>query len=193
MNVVFATSNRGKMREVEAILAGTDIDIEAPPMWLGEVESGISYLENARLKATSALRLAGRPVLAEDSGIEVDALGGLPGRRSARFAGSGVTDAENNAKLLRLLDGVTERTARYHAVAVLVLPSGLECIGEGTWEGTISTAPRGEGGFGYDPLFVASGGDRTGAELSPAEKNAVSHRGSALRRLVDAARRAGVL
>lgn len=194
MEVVCATSNAGKIREASAILAGTGFEIASVPLWLGEVETGTSYLENARLKAASALRLAQMPVLAEDSGLELDALGGLPGLRSARFAGAGATAERNNAKLLRLLDGVPdqERTARYRAVAVLLLPSGAELVGEGVWEGHIAAGPRGEGGFGYDPLFVPSGETRTAAELSEAEKNEISHRSRALRDLVERAQKAGV-
>lgn len=144
MEVVCATSNAGKIREASAILAGTGFEIASVPLWLGEVETGTSYLENARLKAASALRLAQMPVLAEDSGLELDALGGLPGLRSARFVGAGATAERNNAKLLRLLDGVPdqERTARYRAVAVLLLPSGAELVGEGVWEGHIAAGPR---------------------------------------------------
>lgn len=194
MEVVCATSNAGKIREASAILAGTGLEMASVPLWLGEVETGTSYLENARLKAASALRLAQMPVLAEDSGLELDALGGLPGLRSARFAGAGATAERNNAKLLRLLDGVPdqERTARYRAVAVLLLPSGAELVGEGVWEGHIAAGPRGEGGFGYDPLFVPSGETRTAAELSEAEKNEISHRSRALRDLVERAQKAGV-
>jgi XTP/dITP diphosphohydrolase len=183
LEALFATTNPGKVREVQAILDGTAMVITTVPMFLGHEETGLSYLENARLKAVAAVRLSGRAVLAEDAGLEVDALGGLPGPRSARFAGPAATDRDNNAKLLRLLDGVpeAERTARYRAVAVLVFPSGAQVTGEGTWEGRIATSPRGEGGFGYDPLFVPQGETRTAAELLPEEKNAASHRGQALR------------
>lgn len=195
LRVLFATSNPGKLREVRALLASSGIELEGRPLWLGHEETGTTYLENARAKAAAAMRLSGRPVLAEDSGLEVDALGGLPGPRSARFAGPGATDEENNAKLLRLLDEVPEddRTARYRAVTVLLLPSGQEVTGEGTFEGRIGATPRGEGGFGYDPLFVPEGEKRTAAELTAEEKNARSHRGTALRRLVEAARGAGLV
>lgn len=193
MKVYVATSNPGKIREIRALLDGSGIDAEYEPMWLGEIETGVSFIENARLKAASAMRLSRAPVLAEDSGIEVDALGGLPGVRSARFAGPAATDAANNAKLLRLLDGSPDRTARYRAVAVLLLPSSQECVGEGSWEGSIAAEPRGDGGFGYDPIFVPSGGRRTGAEMSPQEKNAVSHRGHAIRGLVEQARAANLI
>lgn len=184
MKVVLATSNRGKLEEARTILHGSPLEIVTMPMFLGEVETGMTYLENARLKAHNALRFIGLPVLAEDAGIEVDALHGAPGPRSARFSGPSATDETNNAKLLRLLDGANDRRARYRAVAVLVFPSGQEFVGEGTFEGTIATEPRGTGGFGYDPLFVPIDETRTSAELAPEEKNAISHRGLALRALV---------
>jgi XTP/dITP diphosphohydrolase len=199
LRVIFATSNASKVREVEEIFAniskGPGIELDIVPMWLGDIESGTSYLENARIKAGSALRLTEHAVLAEDSGIEVDALNGLPGIRSARFAGPGATDAENNAKLLRLLDAVPDanRAARYRSVAVLLLPTTEEIVGDGSWEGLIAAEPRGGGGFGYDPIFIPDGETRTAAEMSPDEKNAVSHRGHALRQLVAHARSAGVL
>jgi len=193
VKILLATSNPGKIREIEAILAGSGFEVDVEPMWLGDIESGVTYMENARLKAGSATRLSGRAVLAEDSGLEVDALGGLPGIRSARFAAPGATDAANNAKLLRLLDGNQDRTARYRAVAVLLLPSSEECIGEGSWEGGIATAPAGGGGFGYDPIFLPKDGSGTAAQLSPEEKNAVSHRAHALRQLVEHARAAKLL
>ncbi len=184
MRVVLATSNPGKLAEARAILAGSPIEIVTVPMWLGEVETGTTYLENARLKAANALRFVGRPVLAEDAGLEVDALHGAPGPRSARFSGTAATDATNNAKLLRLLEGVALRSARYRAVAVLALPNGEDFVGEGVFEGSIATEPRGSGGFGYDPLFVPDGERRSAAEMKPDEKNRISHRGLALRALV---------
>jgi XTP/dITP diphosphohydrolase len=184
MDVVLATSNAGKVGEASAILEGTALRVVTVPMWLGEVETGTTYLENARLKASAALRMLRRPVLAEDAGIEVDALHGRPGVRSARFAGPAATSAQNNAKLLRLLAGASRRTARYRAVAVLLLPSGEEHVGEGVLEGSVAHGPRGSGGFGYDPLFVPEGETRTMAELTAEEKNAISHRGRALRDLL---------
>jgi XTP/dITP diphosphohydrolase len=195
LEVVLATSNPGKAREARAILAASGFEIRTVPMWLGEVETGSTYLENARLKALAALRMIGRTVLAEDAGIEVDALHGLPGPRSGRFAGESATSDQNNAKLLELLDGVpTERrTARYRITAVLLLPSGAERIGEGTLEGRLLDAPRGEAGFGYDPLFVPDGQDRTVAEMRAEEKNVMSHRAQALRALVDEVKAAGLL
>jgi non-canonical purine NTP pyrophosphatase (RdgB/HAM1 family) len=186
MQVVLATSNPGKAREARSILEQSGFEVFTVPLWIGEVETGTTYLENARLKAQSAVRLLGRAVLAEDAGIEVDALGGRPGVRSARFAGPAATSAENNAKLLRLLDGVTEekRTTRYRITAVLLLPSGEEIVGEGTLEGRIIDMPRGEGGFGYDPLFVPDGREQTVAEMRSEEKNVMSHRAQALREIV---------
>ncbi len=186
MEVVLATSNPGKARESRAILEAAGIDVVTLPMWLGEVETGSTFEENARLKATTALRMIRKPVLAEDAGLEVDALHGLPGVHSARFAGPAATREENNAKLLRLLDGVPleRRTARYRIVAILLLPSGREFIGEGTLEGHIIDAPRGDGGFGYDPLFVPAVQGRTVAEMRADEKNVMSHRAHALQNLL---------
>ena len=184
MKVVLATSNPGKLAEARAILAGSPLEIVTVPMWLGEVETGTTYLENARLKAANALRFVGLPVLAEDAGLEVDALHGAPGPRSARFSGTAATDKTNNAKLLRLMDGVSDRRARYRAVAVLALPNGEDFIGEGVFQGSIATEPIGSGGFGYDPLFVPDGEHRTAAELDAEAKNRISHRGFALRALI---------
>ncbi len=194
MLVLLASSNPGKAREASAILAPHGIEVVMRPMWIGDVETGTSYLDNARLKAANAMRLLEGsglvPVLAEDSGIEVDALHGLPGPRSARFSGPDATDAANNTRLLALLGDApaAQRTARYRAVAVLLFPSGREVVGEGVFEGAIGAEPQGSGGFGYDPLFVPkdpSGRGRSAAQLSPDEKNAISHRASALRALAD--------
>lgn len=190
MRVVLASGNPGKAREVRSVLGPHGIEVVTLPMWLGDVETGTTYLENARLKAAAAARMVASTVLAEDSGLEVDALGGLPGPRSARFAGPAATDADNNAKLLALLSDVDDdrRTARYRAVAVLLFPSGREVVGEGVFEGRITREAKGSGGFGYDPLFVpgpspTSVPERTAAELSPGAKDAISHRGNALRAL----------
>jgi XTP/dITP diphosphohydrolase len=193
VRALLATSNAGKVREIEAILRGTGLEVDVEPMWFGDVESGVTFLENARMKAETAVRMTRRPVLAEDSGIEVDALAGLPGVRSARFAEPAADDRANNAKLLRLLDGAADRAARYRAVAILLLPSGEECVGEGSWEGTIAASPRGSGGFGYDPVFVPNGEQKTSAELTLEDKNAASHRGHALRQLVEHARAARLI
>jgi len=183
VEVVLASSNAGKAREAKNILGPLGIEIVTMPMWLGEVETATTYLGNATLKASAALRMVQRPVLAEDSGLEVDALGGLPGPRSARFAGPSASDRDNNAKLLALLSHAPVRTARYRAVALLLFPDGRSVTGEGTFEGSIVSEARGEVGFGYDPLFLPEGSDKTSAELTPDEKDAVSHRGAALRAL----------
>ena len=173
------------MREARAILEPVGVEIETHPLWLGDVENDDSYYGNARAKALAAQRMLATAVLAEDSGIEIDALGGLPGIHSARFAGPDASDTQNNAKLLQLLAGVDEplRTARYRACAVLLLGDGSELVGEGTFEGAITDAPRGRNGFGYDPLFVPQGMTITSGELDPDEKNRISHRGAALREL----------
>ena len=187
MEIVLATSNPGKAREVRTILKSEGFKVVTLPIWLGEVETGTTYLENARLKAFSTLRTVRRPVLAEDTGLEIDALRGLPGIRSARFAGPAARSADNVAKVLRLLDGVPEgdRTARYKIVAVLALPSGGEVVGEGALEGRIVQKPKGSAGFGYDPIFVPEGEDRTVAEMRADEKNVLSHRTKALRDLLE--------
>jgi XTP/dITP diphosphohydrolase len=189
-SVVLASGNAGKLRELEALLAPLGFTvtpqsafaIETPP------ETGTTFVENALLKARYAARLTGRPALADDSGIELDALQGRPGVYSARYAGEGASDADNLQKMLLELSGVppAKRTGRYQCVIVLVTDANdsAPVIAQGTWEGQITTEPRGSGGFGYDPIFLPAGFDRTAAELSPAEKNAISHRGRALRALV---------
>jgi XTP/dITP diphosphohydrolase len=185
--VVLASGNPGKLREFAELLAGTgfelvrqsELGIEPPP------ETGSTFLENALIKARNAARLSGLPVIADDSGIEVDALGGAPGVYSARFAGEGASDEANLSKLLAALDGTPdpERTARYRCVVVFVErfddPDPL--VGEGTWEGRILDQRRGTGGFGYDPSFVPRGESRTVAEMPTGEKHALSHRGQAMR------------
>jgi XTP/dITP diphosphohydrolase len=185
--VVLASGNPGKLREFSELLAGrgfelarqSDFGIEAPP------ETGTTFLENALIKARNAARHSGLSAIADDSGIEVDALDGVPGIHSARYAGEGATDAANLEKLLRALEGVPDvrRGARYRCVVVFVRDAddAKPLVGEGTWEGWITAAPRGLGGFGYDPAFVPAGGTRTAAEMSAAEKHRVSHRGQAMR------------
>ncbi|MEX2537820.1 MAG: RdgB/HAM1 family non-canonical purine NTP pyrophosphatase [Actinomycetota bacterium] len=187
MEVVLATSNPGKVHEARAILAPSGLEIVTRPMWLGEVETGVTYLENARLKAAATLRMVHTAVLAEDAGLEVDALRGAPGVRSARFVRGGATAEENNAKLLRLLTDVpaAQRTARFKVVAVLLLTSGEEIVGEGVFEGSIATKARGKAGFGYDPIFIPKGMDVTAAELSDEDKNRISHRALALRAIAE--------
>ena len=190
MRVVVATGNRGKLGELTALLAPLGVDllpqsaygVEPPP------ETGTTFLSNALIKARHAARVAQLPAVADDSGLEVDALGGAPGVYSARYAGEGSDAAANNAKLLKALTGVPpeKRRARFRAIIVFVRsavdPHPL--VGEGVWEGRIALAPRGSGGFGFDPLFEPLDSTWTAAELTPDDKNARSHRGAALRALV---------
>lgn len=189
MRVVVATGNRGKLGELTAMLAPLGVEL-LPQSAFGIVpppETGTTFLDNALIKARHAARVSGLPAIADDSGLEVDALGGAPGVYSARYAGEDADDAANNSKLLAALSGVSpeKRSARYRAVIVVVNHSNdpNPLIGEGAWEGRIALAPRGDGGFGYDPLFELPDGSSTAAQLTPARKNALSHRGAALRAL----------
>jgi XTP/dITP diphosphohydrolase len=190
--LVLATGNAGKLKELRAILASWQVAVlPLSDFTAGAAEeTGMSFVDNAILKARFAAEAARLPAIADDSGLEVDALGGAPGVRSARYAGEGAGDAANNARLLRELQGVPDarRGARYRCAMVYVRrpddPAPIVC--EASWEGRIATAARGNGGFGYDPLFIVSGTDRTAAEFDPHEKNRVSHRGQALRALVAA-------
>ncbi len=189
MKAVLASSNSGKLRELAAILAPFGYDliaqsslgIDTPP------ETGTTFAENALLKARHAARLSGLAALADDSGIEVDALGGRPGVYSARYAGEGATDLANLQKMLDALRDVCadRRSARYRCVIAFARsaedPAPL--LAQGAWEGRVLTAPRGTGGFGYDPIFQPAGLEASAAELSAEEKNARSHRGEALRAL----------
>ena len=186
MILVAATGNAGKLRELRALLADPSLELrsladypELPPI----EEDGDTFLANARRKAHAVARHAGLPALADDSGLEVDALGGLPGVRSARFAAdadAGRGDAANVALLLARLRDVPAagRTARFRCVIVVAHPDGRELIADGTCEGHIAAAPRGAGGFGYDPVFLVGG--RTFAEIDSDEKDRVSHRGHAI-------------
>jgi XTP/dITP diphosphohydrolase len=188
--VVLATGNAGKVRELAALLAPLGMEI-VPQTALGiasVAETGDTFVANALLKARHAARAAQLPALADDSGIEVDALGGRPGVWSARYAGSAASDADNNALLLKELAGVplARRTARYRCVIAYVRepddPAPLLALGD--WEGVIATVPAGAGGFGYDPLFIPVGREGTAAQMSAADKNRVSHRGKALAELL---------
>jgi len=182
-DVVLATRNQGKLREMAEIARPYDIRIlPLPDSVEMPEETGLSFLENARLKAQYGHKATGMPVLADDSGIEVDALQGLPGIYSARFSGPGATDARNNLLLLERLAGKAQRTARYRAALVLC-DGPREWSAMGTWDGEILTAPRGLGGFGYDPLFLVPELGRTAAELRSEEKSRHSHRGKAMRAL----------
>jgi XTP/dITP diphosphohydrolase len=190
--VVVATRNKGKLREIVPLLAGTGlelctIDELAPDAELRE--DGVTFEENALGKARQAAAATGLPALADDSGLEVDALDGAPGVWSARYAGPGADDAQNNAKLLAALAGVpaADRGARFRCVAAFVDPArGLEIVRDGACAGQILTAPRGSDGFGYDPLFLLPALGRTMAELPLAEKNRLSHRAAAFRALAAA-------
>ncbi len=186
--IVLATGNLGKLRELQRLLGAafnlvpqTALNISAAE------ETGHTFTENALLKARHASAQSGLPAIADDSGLEVDALGGAPGIRSARYAGVDATDDENNEKLLKALGTRPsgERTARFRCVIVYVrAPDDPEpLIAEGVWEGQILTAPRGAGGFGYDPLFFDEAAGLTGGELDPDAKNHRSHRGMAARQL----------
>ena len=188
--VVLASSNPGKLRELAALLAPLSLTL-IPQGALGIAavpESGATFLANALLKARHAAQCAQLPALADDSGLEVDALGGRPGVRSARFAGEGASDDDNLRQLLAELRDVPQpqRQARYRCVIVLVRSAADEgpLIAHGSWEGHIGSAPRGRGGFGYDPVFVPLGERRSAAELDTSEKNSLSHRARALRALV---------
>lgn len=194
--VVLASGNAGKLRELSALLAPLGWELVAQQSLAIESaeETGETFAENALLKARHAARAAGLPALSDDSGIEVDALGGRPGVRSARYAGEHATDRGNLEKLLVELGELPpeRRTARYRCVIALVADGddAAPILAEGAWEGRIAAAPRGSGGFGYDPIFLPSdAGGRTAAELSRAEKDTMSHRAqalAALRRRLDA-------
>jgi XTP/dITP diphosphohydrolase len=183
--VVLATGNPGKLRQFSELLAGTgitllrqsDFGIEPPD------ETGTTFLENALIKARNAARITGLPAIADDSGIEVDALGGRPGLYSARYAGENASDLANLEKMLSELENVPpeQRSARYRSVIVYIADAGdpAPLIGEGVWEGSIAPAPRGNDGFGYDPIFLPRGETRTAAEMPAAERNPRSHRGQA--------------
>ena len=189
-SVVLASANPGKLREFAALLAPFAMQL-VPQAQLGirpAAETGTTFLENALIKARHAAHHARLPALADDSGLEVDALGGRPGVWSARFAGEAASDEQNLRHLLAELHDVPDefRQARYQCVIVFVRSDQDRepLIAHGTWEGSITHTPRGQGGFGYDPVFVPAGGQRTAAELPGAQKNALSHRGQALRALV---------
>ncbi|MBI3344218.1 MAG: RdgB/HAM1 family non-canonical purine NTP pyrophosphatase [Gammaproteobacteria bacterium] len=189
--IVLASNNPGKLREIQALAAGKLELLLQSDYAVPEVEeTGLSFVENALLKARHAARHTGLPALADDSGLEVDALHGAPGIRSARYAGAGASDAENLQKLLQDLADVPEhqRRARFQCVVVYMkhAEDATPLICQGTWEGRILTAPRGENGFGYDPVFYAPTHHCSSAELPPAVKNSLSHRGKALRQLFTA-------
>jgi non-canonical purine NTP pyrophosphatase (RdgB/HAM1 family) len=196
--IVLASGNPGKVREIHQLLADLDLDVVPQSEYRvpDAEETGLTFVENAILKARNAALHTGLPAIADDSGIEVDALNGAPGIYSARYAGTGASDQANLEKLLADLASVAEaqRTARFQCLMVCLRhahdPTPLIC--QGTWEGRVLFAPRGEHGFGYDPIFHVPTHDCSSAELPPDVKNALSHRGQALRRLLAALREAGV-
>ena len=198
--LVVATHNKGKLAELRALLAGLDIDVlsadEALKRELVVVEDGDTFEENALKKARAMTTATVMLTLADDSGLEVDSLGGAPGVRSARYAGERATDADNNKALLEALDALdadpmvkspeSAHKARFRCVLALVDPfvrDGEPHVVEGVCEGRITRTPRGSGGFGYDPLFLVEGTDKTMAELSDDEKNRISHRAKAFEKL----------
>lgn len=185
-DLILATKNQHKVEEIKALLADVPVRIlslrDFPD--IPEVEeTGVTFAENAEIKAKAVSSATGKIALADDSGLEVDALGGQPGVRSNRFAGPGATDQDKYMHILELLEGVPneERTARFRAAVAVSTPEGETVVVEGTCEGRIAHEPKGTGGFGYDPIFYLPDLGKTMAELTPEEKNAVSHRGKALR------------
>jgi XTP/dITP diphosphohydrolase len=188
--LLLASGNPGKLRELRAILEGLPVELvgladagagEPPEV----AETAVTFLDNALLKARAYAAWSGLAAVADDSGLEVDALGGAPGVRSARYAGEGAGDQANLDKLLAELSGVApeRRTARFRCAAVLHDPGRGTWDAEAAWEGRVLEAPRGSGGFGYDPVFLPDGWDRTSAEVDQATKDAASHRGRAFRAL----------
>ena len=186
--LVVATRNRGKSKEIRHLLEGFPVEIRDLNDFgpIPEVnEDGATFEENAYKKASFTAKVLGLPALADDSGLEVSALGGAPGVRSARYAGDHASDAENNTKLLQELAGTADRAARFCCVLSLAVPSGPALTYEATCAGTILENLRGENGFGYDPLFFYAPEEKTFAEMTLEEKSLVSHRGKALRELRD--------
>ena len=188
MTLVLATRNPGKISEIKVLLHGVRVVPAASFAGCPEPEeTGRTFEENALIKARAVSRYTGRTALADDSGLEVDALDGAPGVHSARYAGTDATDQDNIRRLLDALDGISDagRTARFRCVVAVVVPDGRTWTAEGACEGRILQAPRGDAGFGYDPLFVPAGYESTFAELDAGVKNRISHRALALRRIVD--------
>ncbi len=191
MDVVLASSNAGKIKELQDMLADLGVVIiPQQELSIPDIEeTGLCFVENAILKARNAALLSGKPAIADDSGLEVDLLDGQPGIYSARFAGEGATDSTNNQKLLEQLGNapLEKRTARYQCVIVYMRhandPTPIIC--QGSWEGHIALNPRGEGGFGYDPLFYLQDLDCHAAEMEKVHKNRISHRGKATAHLLE--------
>jgi len=184
---VLATANEDKAREIRDIL-GPSVTLLPRPASVPDVaETGVTLLENARLKARALATATGEAAIADDTGLEVDSLGGAPGVYSSRYAGEGASYADNVAKLVKAVAGVRgPHKARFRTVAVAAWPDGEEVVAEGLVEGAIADAARGEAGFGYDPVFIPADGDgRTFAEMTAGEKHVLSHRGRAFRALAD--------
>lgn len=187
--IVLATGNQGKVREMADVLSDFGFDVVAQSEFnVSDVaETGTTFIENAIIKARHAAKETGLPAIADDSGLEVDALNGAPGVYSARYSGEGATDQKNIDKMLTAMEGIPaeKRTARFHCVLVLMKhendPTPLIC--HGSWEGHITTEQQGENGFGYDPIFWVSEDNCSSAELEPARKKQLSHRGQALKKL----------
>ena len=183
--LVVASKNPDKITEIEQALSSTGLveEIVKGLDWPEVAEIGSTLEENALLKARAVVEATGLPVIADDTGLEVAALGNGPGAQTSRFAGPKASYDENVDKMLRVMAGVEDRRARFRTVVALAFPDGVEVTAEGAVEGVITTARRGDGGFGYDPVFEVNG--RTLAELSEVEKNELSHRGRAIRALVE--------
>jgi XTP/dITP diphosphohydrolase len=192
--LVLASGNAGKLLEFNDLLGNLGFDVKPQSAYNvpDAIEDGLSFVENAIIKARNACKVSGLPALADDSGIEVDALNGAPGIYSARYAGAEASDANNNLTLLKALENIPahERTARYQCVLVFMRhaqdPTPLIC--QGSWEGQILTESKGDGGFGYDPIFWVPSHKLAAAELDKTEKNRISHRGKALKALTQALR-----
>lgn len=188
--LVVASKNPDKVKEIEAVLGGFGVvgEVVRGLDWPDVDESGETLEENALLKARSVSEIVGLPTVADDTGLEVEALDGAPGVRSARFAGPGATYASNVERLLELMEGVSHRRARFRTVVALVMPDGSELVAEGALSGVIAEAPRGSAGFGYDPVFEVEG--VTLSEMGAERKNSISHRALAITALAEALREA---
>lgn len=194
MRFVLASANPGKIREMREILSEYDIDIISRSdlgIDLDVEETGSTFMENALIKARAISEAAGLPAIADDSGLVVDALDGQPGVYSSSYGGDELDSSQRYLYLLEKMKGMEQRTARFVCTIVCVFPDG-DCISaQGECRGSITNAPAGTGGFGYDPVFLVCGKDKTMSELTPGEKNEVSHRGEALRKFVDLLRERG--
>ena len=181
-----ASKNPDKIKEIEEVLGqiGLADEIVQGLDWPDVEETGETLVKNALIKARAVVQATGLPAIADDTGLEVEALGGEPGVHTARFAGPDATYAENVALMLEVMEGVSDRAARFRSVVALVFPDGVEVVAEGSVEGVITKSRRGSSGFGYDPVFEVEG--RTLAEMTPEEKNQLSHRARAIRALGEA-------